>query len=402
MELYIEKNDRKIASELDFELVERKGVGHPDTICDAIAETASKNYLQYCLKNFGRPAHYWFDKVMLIGGEANIDFQKGVVEKPYRVIFAGKVSKYIADKEIPLEQILFASCVEVLEKVLTGFDKNKHLVIDNQLVDYQGAGRKSSRYRPSTIEDLPEITSEQVSNDTNLLSGYAPLSPLENLVLTIERYINGKVFKEKFYDTGWDVKVFGSRSYNNFKLVVNIPFLAKYIKSTQHYFERKNEVYKHLKEYLNTNFSYEVDLEMNATDRNGRAYLTALGSVADTGDVGVVGRGNRINGLITPMRPMSIEASSGKNSVDHTGKLYAILADDLAKDIYDSIEIPVEVHIFTTKERQLDSPDEIIIKLSNQMVTEEERNIIQKIVQMKLANITDIVMKLINDGVTLW
>lgn len=195
MEIYISANENKNVNDIDFELVERKGVGHPDTICDAIAEIASKNYSKYCIKKFGNPAHHWFDKVMLIGGEADIEYGKGNILKPYTVIFAGKVSYFIGDEKIPVENILLDSASEVLENVLTGFDKSKHIIIENKLVDYQGAGRKSSRYRPQNSEVLPQLSNENlVSNDTNLVSAYAPLSILESIVLKVERYINGKEF----------------------------------------------------------------------------------------------------------------------------------------------------------------------------------------------------------------
>ncbi len=45
-------------------------------------------------------------------------------------------------------------------------------------------------------------------------------------------------------------------------------------------------------------------------------FLTVTGTSAEMGDDGSVGRGNRCNGLITPNRPMSMEATSGKNPID--------------------------------------------------------------------------------------
>ena len=37
----------------EFEVVERKGIGHPDTLCDTIAEKVSQAYSQYCLEHYG-------------------------------------------------------------------------------------------------------------------------------------------------------------------------------------------------------------------------------------------------------------------------------------------------------------------------------------------------------------
>ncbi|MDF2119248.1 methionine adenosyltransferase, partial [Roseiarcaceae bacterium H3SJ34-1] len=57
------------------------------------------------------------------------------------------------------------------------------------------------------------------------------------------------------------------------------------------------------------------------------------GTSAEAGDDGEVGRGNRVNGLITPCRPMSLEAAAGKNPVTHVGKIYNIVARELAESL---------------------------------------------------------------------
>lgn len=141
---------------------------------------------------------------------------------------------------------------------------------------------------------------------------------------------------------------------------------------------------------------------LNATDRNGRPYLTALGSVADTGDVGVVGRGNRLNGLITPMRSMSIEAPAGKNPLDHTGKLYGVLAQRLADQIFETIQKPTEVHIFTSKEAPLHNPDEISVRIQQWDGNEVDRKRIEDLVMNAVHSMGDVTTDLIFKGVTMW
>ena len=47
----------------DVEVVERKGIGHPDSLADILAESFSNDYSLYCLENFGTVLNYWFDKV---------------------------------------------------------------------------------------------------------------------------------------------------------------------------------------------------------------------------------------------------------------------------------------------------------------------------------------------------
>ena len=67
----------------------------------------------------------------------------------------------------------------------------------------------------------------------------------------------------------------------------------------------------------------------------------------EMGDDGSVGRGNRCNGLITPYRPMSMEATSGKNPITHIGKIYNVMskliADDVAAKVTNEAEIRVRL-----------------------------------------------------------
>jgi len=79
----------------------------------------------------------------------------------------------------------------------------------------------------------------------------------------------------------------------------------------------------------------EVRVTINAADdiAAGHTYLTVTGTSAEAGDDGQVGRGNRVGGLITPSRPMTIEAAAGKNVVMHVGKSYNIVAHRIADAI---------------------------------------------------------------------
>lgn len=391
-------SDPQRIEELPYELVERKGVGHPDTMCDAMAERMSQYYSQYCVQEFGGVAHHWFDKVTLYGGGADFDFGRGELVSPYRVKVFGKAAYRVGSAEIPVQDIMFRAAADVLAEVTTGFDPARHLVVELGVVDHQGSGRGVSRYQPRSARDLVPLRSGGlVSNDTNLLHGYAPFSRLENAVLSLERLINGRDFKSRHRDTGWDVKVFGSRRADTFSLVVNMPFLAADIDSMDTYWARKAVVQAELESFVRDRGIEDFSLLMNATDRNGRAYLTALGSVADTGDVGVVGRGNRVNGLITPMRPMSIEAPAGKNPLDHTGKIYNVMAMRLAERIATEIGGPAQVHIFTSKEAPLDSPDEVAAATPH-----GDSPAVRALIADAVASSGELTVEFIEKGIVLW
>ncbi|MEJ8650769.1 methionine adenosyltransferase [Streptomyces sp. MS1.AVA.3] len=46
-------------------IVERKGLGHPDTLADHLAERLSQIYSQYTASRFGAVLHHNFDKLAL-------------------------------------------------------------------------------------------------------------------------------------------------------------------------------------------------------------------------------------------------------------------------------------------------------------------------------------------------
>ena len=110
----------------------------------------------------------------------------------------------------------------------------------------------------------------------------------------------------------------GVRRGRHLHLTVAIAFVDRFIRSVSDYFAQKQAVGASLTEFLRSRLNEldEVTVEINLLDdqQQGEAgiYLTVLGTSAEHGDCGQVGRGNRINGLISLCRPMTLEAASGK------------------------------------------------------------------------------------------
>lgn len=401
MNIHVDTESNSSPANLLFEIVERKGAGHPDTLCDAIAETASRYYSRYCLQNFGKVAHHWFDKVMLVGGESNIQYGAGQLLKPYRVIFAGKCAFAIGNKAVPVRELIWKAAEDVLTSTLTEFHASDHLEVVLEIVDHQGPARPNRRYRPRSVDDLVSANDQLTSNDSTLCAAFSPLSMLERMVLFTEHYLNGAQFKASNVDTGWDVKVIGYRHKEEFHIIANMPFLARQIPSFDVYITRRNQVHADVSKQLANEFGLYPKVSINVADKDGAPYLVALGSVADTGDVGVVGRGNRINGLITPMRPMSIEAPAGKNPIDHTGKLYSVVSHKIARKLADCLDTNVEVFVQTSKETLLAEPDNILINTARE-ISAEERVTIDNLVHSEFLNLGVLSAAVIEPGVLLW
>ena len=100
-DMNIEQLNHKTIEELNTEIVERKGIGHPDYIADASAESVSLALCNYYLKEFGTILHHNVDKGLVVGGRANPTFGGGYVEEPIYIIIAGRAtSQVIKDREI--------------------------------------------------------------------------------------------------------------------------------------------------------------------------------------------------------------------------------------------------------------------------------------------------------------
>jgi S-adenosylmethionine synthetase len=385
-----------------FEAVERKGIGHPDTLCDAIAELASRRYSEAVYTMTGRLPHHYFDKVMLMGGAVDMGLGHGELIEPYRVIFAGKVTRKAGDVEFPVTELLTQAASEVLVDTLHNFDPKRHLVVMDELRDYQGPAKKRPRYQPEKVEDMPVLDQpNRVSNDVNICTGFYPLSKCESVVIDVEEHLNSKEYKQNFPYTGMDIKVAGVRVADDIEVTVNIPFIAPLVESMDQYKEYTGILTAELRSFLDTHGYQSVRLTFNPQDVSGLPYLSVTGSVADTGDVGVVGRGNRPNGIITPMRPMSIEAVSGKSPIDNTGKMYGIIANRISKAVYEKTGYWNNVTIVTFRDRALDDPANILLSLDTEY-TEEVETAVSKVVSDCLAETPNLTRELIFEGITSW
>ncbi len=339
--ILIEKLGGPTVDDLKMEFVERKGLGHPDYIIDLACETVSRKLSKYYLNRFGQILHHNVDKGLLVGGKANPRFGGGIVEEPIEIIVAGRATSKVGDDFIPVVDIAREAVEDALRKNYRFLDVNKHVNIVIKL-------------RPGSV-DLTKLFQKGMNipsaNDTSFGVGFAPFSRAEKIALEIERYMNSKYYKNIFPFVGEDIKVMVLRNSNDFKVTIAAAFVDKFFSSSNEYISAKEEVLESIKEYLSGielgGKINSIDLMLNTADdfKNGIYYITVTGLSAEAGDDGNTGRGNRVSGLITPNRHMSMEATAGKNPVSHVGKIYNVLAKKLSFRIYDEVEGIKEVYV---------------------------------------------------------
>ncbi|MGW0997312.1 methionine adenosyltransferase [Streptomyces sp. NPDC002523] len=310
--------------ETPVEIVERKGIGHPDTLADGIAELASIRYAQYCLCEFGAVLHHNLDKVAVLGGRARFTAADGAYDRPVRVIFGGRASTSFAGRQIPLHDILEAAAHAQLRAALPGYDRIT-VVFRHETTD---SSKFAHWFAPRTLDDLPERAAA-FSNDTAYLVGHAPYTAAEKAALIAEAFMNAQPW------AGSDIKVMAVRTGHTFDLTLCVPALAGTLDSSAEFRERLTEASGHLglilAEYLPGPGTVRCNTRGNsAAEPLSAQYFTVSGSAIDFGEDGMVGRGNTRTGLISPMHAAGNEALFGKNPAYHVGKVGGWLVDEAA------------------------------------------------------------------------
>jgi S-adenosylmethionine synthetase len=325
VELSIRSTDRGAPGRAPVEVVERKGAGHPDSICDGIAEHVSVRLCRYYLEHFGVILHHNVDKVLLCAGASRPSFGGGATIAPIEIYLAGRASAEYSGAQVPVHEIATDACREWLAAHLRCLDVGRDV-------------RIISRLRPGSHE-LNRLfvrgLANPLANDTSCGVGFAPFTDLEKAVFAVEQTLNNRETKHAHPELGEDIKVMGVRRSGRIQLTIGCAFVGRFVESLEDYAGKKQTAVNLAVEAARQVTALPVRAEINVADdlASGDIFLTVSGTSAEAGDDGEVGRGNRVSGLITPYRVMTLEATAGKNPVSHVGKLYNLAAMRIAAEI---------------------------------------------------------------------
>ncbi len=307
----------------DVEIVEHKGLGHPDTLCDGVAEAASRALCRAYLAEDGVVRHHNVDKALLVGGRSRASFGGGEILEPMVLHVAGRAADP-GGRAGAAREIVVEAARAWMRSALHAADVDRDVRIEPwvragsaDLVDLFGRGR--------------------LANDTSIGAGYAPLSPLEAAVLASAEALRLRARDEATPEVGEDIKLLAVRRGRRVELTVACAIVGRHVDSLSRYLAARAGVASAVHAAFTRSSAglLDVDVVVNAADDVERSsvYLTVSGTSAEAGDDGQVGRGNRVNGLITPGRPMTLEAAAGKNPITHVGKLYNLAAHSIARDV---------------------------------------------------------------------
>ncbi|WP_339103815.1 methionine adenosyltransferase [Haloterrigena salinisoli] len=388
----VESIDRQAVEDQEVEVVERKGIGHPDSICDGVAEAVAGALAREYIDRVGEVLHFNTDETQLVAGRAAPAFGGGEVVDPIYLLIVGRATKSYEGQTIPAETIALRAARDYLSETIPQLELGEDIVVDVKLGEGSG--------------DLQEVFGEDevsvpMANDTSYGVGHAPLTETERIVLETERRLNGEFADENPY-LGPDVKIMGKREGDRIDVTVAAAMVDEYVADMDAYSDAVDEVQAYVAEIAGEYTDREVAVHVNNADDydEGSIYLTVTGTSAEQGDDGSVGRGNRANGLITPNRSMSMEATSGKNPVNHIGKIYNLLSTEIAESVVDDVDEirDLRVRLLSQIGRPIDRPHVADVEL----VTEEGVAVgdvedeVEAIVDEELADVTDVTRRVID------
>ncbi|WP_101297280.1 methionine adenosyltransferase [Halegenticoccus soli] len=388
--------DRRAVEDQAVEIVERKGIGHPDSICDGIAESVSRALSQTYLDRVGKVLHYNTDETQLVAGSAAPAFGGGEVIEPIYVLIVGRATKEYEGQRIPVDSVALAAAREYLNAHIPELEFGTEVVVDVKLGEGSG--------------DLQDVFGENdvtvpMANDTSFGVGHAPLTETERIVLNAERELN-TTFAADHPELGPDVKIMGKREGDRIDITVAAAMIDRYVDDLDEYDAAVARVREFVTDLAREYTDREIGVEVNTADNyeEGSIYLTTTGTSAEQGDDGSVGRGNRANGLITPNRPMSMEATSGKNPVNHIGKIYNLLSTEIAESVVSEVDgiRDLQVRLLSQIGRPIDRPH----VADAQLVTQEGVSVadveddVRAIVDRELANVTSVTRRAIEGEIS--
>jgi len=379
----------------DIEVVERKGIGHPDSICDGIAETVSRALAQTYIDRFGTVLHYNTDETQLVAGTAAPAYGGGEVLEPIYILVVGRATKEYDGERIPAESIALRAARDYLDEQFPHLDLGSDVIVDVQFGEGSG--------------DLQTVFGEEatvpMANDTSYGVGHAPLTETEQIVRNTEQRLTGE-YAESNPVVGQDVKVMGKREGDHIDVTVAVAMVDEHVPDLDTYKTAVSDVEAFVTDLAEEYTDRDVTVHVNTADDYDAEsiYLTTTGTSAEQGDDGSVGRGNRANGLITPNRPMSMEATSGKNPVNHIGKIYNLLSTEIAQSVASEVDgiRQVQMRLLSQIGSPIDEPhvaDATVITEDGVAVGDVQSDI-QAVIDDELADVTDITRQVIDGNLS--
>jgi len=384
--------DQRPIEEQQIELVERKCIGHPDSIADGVAEAVSRALCREYEDRCDGVLHHNTDQGEIVAGASMPSFGGGKIIRPIYLLLTGRATKQFGGRVIPTDAISVEAAREYLAETLPTLNMERDIIVDCRMGD--GSTDLCDVFKPSGSSPIPR------ANDTSFGVGHAPFSEVEQIILAMNQEITDSL-RPKNPMIGYDIKIMGLRNGDQMTFTIASAMVDRYCSSIDEYVNMTALMQEELQAVAGKHTSRKVEVAVNTADdvKNNSIFLTVNGTSAEMGDDGSVGRGNRINGLITPNRPMSMEAASGKNPINHIGKIYNLLSTEIAQEACMKVDGITEMYVRLLS--QIGKPIDQPLVASVQIIPEKGTDFtslsrdVEEIVNEKLTDITSITERVI-------
>lgn len=360
---------------LSVEVVERKGVGHPDSLADALANEVSSAFSKHCLDRFGIVLPHNIDKLFIGGGCFRNDFGSAERIYPISVLTNGRMARSFEGEAVDIASIQREAISKYLFKVLPRLSTDDVTIIPNATQHH----RQPYRYCPRSRDDIPHAVGLQ-ANDTSLCISHWPPTMSESLAYRLERYF----WEEKdafpvprFPEIGQDIKVFVLRTEGHLEIILSVPTMSRATRSSQQYDDLIRHHQSNLQkiaEEMTFPFGHTVSIRVNPQKN---PYMLAVGSCIECGEEGLVGRGNAISGVISCHRFHTQESWAGKNPAYHTGRVLGYLTAKLARAVSTRFHVKCSVSSVTQCGGSLIPPEFLGVSVSDPVNAEELKAIVE-------------------------
>lgn len=299
-----------------IEAIERKGLGHPDTIADAISEAIQIEVLKHSRMRSSDPRsipYAYSDKTLVVCGESRPKWGGGRVLRPIRVVVPCILS----------EDANVGDCEGTVRAIVSA-----HVPLyPVSNIEVEFIRRLPSAHSLRTYAEEPFG-----AEDSCISVAHAPRTRLELAALELEGVFTRLRKKHPAIgtDTKWQVYRIGRKVH----VIAAVAFIDRFLTGLKEYRATKSIIERTIGRTLRS-LATSVDVSINPDDRYdmNSVYLTVTGSSIEGGDCGATGRGNRSSGLIYPMRPMTLEAASGKPSRNHPSRFGSLAAEEIAESL---------------------------------------------------------------------
>src|SRR6056297_2309812 len=131
--IQVSRLDRRAVEDQEVEIVERKGIGQPDSICDGIAESVSRALSQLYLDRVGKVLHYNTDETQLVAGESAPQYGGGEIVEPIYVLIVGRATREYEGQRLPVDAAAIAAARDYLNENIPELEVGTDVVIDTRL-----------------------------------------------------------------------------------------------------------------------------------------------------------------------------------------------------------------------------------------------------------------------------